>query len=164
MLGQHCCDRLRARSRRARETVVNRLLLGVVVAVVINFAVAAIAQSGPPVTFFGAVNPDGCPFCCEFVCQGTPTPTPEFDAQGRRVFRQGSGSFLLVAEAGTGISGRPAGSEGVFSGGSVQAITDISGRPSVQSVPNRNLGNGTPEVDCRTVPLGGVSGMPTKLN
>lgn len=142
----------------------NRLLLGAVVAMVMNFAVAATAQSGPPVTFFGAVNPDGCPFCCEFVCQGAPTPTPEFDPQGRRVFRQSSESFLLVAEAGLGISGRAAGSEGVYSSGSVQPITDISGRPSVQSVPNRNLGNGTPEVDCRTIPIGGVLGMPTKLN
>jgi hypothetical protein len=164
MLGQHCCDRWRARLRRARETAVNRLVLGAVVGVVLGCAVGANAQIGPPVRFFGAINQDGCPFCCEFVCQATPTPTPEFDAQGRQIFRQNSGSLLLVAEAGLGPSNRHAGSEGVYSSGSVQAITNASGRPSVLAAANGNLGNGSPQVDCRTIPLGGVPGRAGWLN
>jgi hypothetical protein len=120
----------------------------------------ALAQTGPVPRFVGAVNQDGCPFCCEFTCQLTPTPTPEFDTQGRRVFRRGSGNFMLVAEAAPGTSGRQPGTEGVFDGRSVVSITDASGRPSLQMLASRDLGNGTLAVDCRTIPLGGVKGFP----
>jgi hypothetical protein len=120
----------------------------------------ASAQSGPVVRFAGPVNQDGCPFCCEFSCQRTPTPTPEFDVQGRRVFRRPIGQFLMVVEAGLGTSNRNVGSEGVFSGNTVVSITDPSGKPSLMMLADHNLGNGSLQVDCRTLPLGGVRGFP----
>jgi hypothetical protein len=107
------------------------------------------------------VEQDGCPFCCEFSCQLTPTPTPELDPQGRRIFRHASGTFLLVAEAGPGTSGRQPGSEGVFSGSSFQPITDPSGRPSFQALVSADLGDGSIKIDC---PLGGVKGYPNALD
>ena len=76
--------------------------------------------------YFGAINQDGCDFCCEFTCQSTPTPAPEFDGQGRQIFRRSSGSFLIVAEAGLGISNRQVGSEGVYSAGAVQGPVIVS--------------------------------------
>ncbi len=118
------------------------------------------AQSGPTVRFAGAVNQDGCPFCCAFDCQGEPTPAPEFDDQGRRVFRRSTGQFLLVVEAGLGTSGRNPGSEGVYSGTDVVSITHASGLPSLQLLAGNDLGTGTPQVDCRSEPLGGVKGFP----
>lgn len=130
------------------------LLLGVLA------AGAARAQTGPVVKFAGPVSQDGCPYCCEFSCQQTPTPTPEVDAQGRRVFRRSTGEFLLVVEGGVGTSGRNPGTEGVFSSGAVLTIADPSGKPSVMVLADHNLGNGSLPVDCRTEPLGGVRGFP----
>ena len=118
------------------------------------------AQTGPVVKFAGPVNQDGCPFCCEFSCQQTPTPTPEVDAQGRRVYRRSTGQFLLVVEGGLGTSNRNPGTEGVFSGGTVLSITNASGKPSLMVLSDHNLGNGSLQVDCRTEPLGGVRGFP----
>src|SRR5215470_7208756 len=141
----------------------NRSLL-TLIAVLIVLAQQAAAQSGPVVRFFGAVNQDGSPFCCEFTCRNTPTPGPEFDSQGRRVFLRDSGEFMLVAEAGVGTSGRPPGSEGVFDVNGVDGISDPSGRPSLQMLSSRALGNGSTAIDCRTLPLGGVAAMPNALN
>src|SRR5262245_34956783 len=137
----------------------NRLLLGVLIAAVVAGGAAAMAQTGPVPSFFGPVNQDGCPFCCEFRCQLTPTPTPEFDGQGRRVFRRFHGLFLLVAEAGLGTSRRLPGVEGVVSGTEVQPIFNASGRPSLLVSADHDWGNGTPQVDCRTQPLGGVPNL-----
>jgi hypothetical protein len=123
-------------------------------------AAPAGAQSGPAIRAFGTADQDGCPFCCEFICQGTPTPTPEIDAQGRRVFRRTTGQFMLFVEAGPGPSNRQPGSEGVFSGGALNGVVDPSGKPSLMMLSQRNLGNGSPQVDCRTAPLGGVQGQP----
>lgn len=120
----------------------------------------AAAQSGPVVRYFAPVNQDGCPFCCEFLCQRTPTPTPEFDGHGRRVYRRPTGQFMLDVEAGPGTSNRQPGAEGVFVSGGVAGITNPSGRPSLMLLSEHNLGNGTPQVDCRTIPLGGVQGHP----
>jgi hypothetical protein len=88
---------------------------------------------------------------------------PEFDSQGRRVFRRHEGLFLLVAEAGLGTSRQLPGSEGVFNGRFVDPIVHSSGRPSLMALSERDLGNGTLGVDCRTLPLGGVKGFPGKL-
>ena len=120
----------------------------------------ASAQTGPVVRFAGPVNQDGCPFCCEFSCQQTPTPTPEFDGAGRRVFRRSIGQFLMVVEAGLGTSNRNVGSEGVFSGNTIVTITDPSGKPSMMMLADHDLGNGSLQIDCRTLPLGGVRGFP----
>jgi hypothetical protein len=62
------------------------------------------AQSGPVVSYVGAIAQDGCPFCCEFACQLTPTPTPFIDENGREVFVHGIGQFLFVIEARRGTS------------------------------------------------------------
>ena len=150
--------------RRAQERAVGRALLALAAAALIAIAGPAAAQSGPPARYFGVVDQDGCPFCCEFSCRLTPTPTPEVDAHGRRVFRRSSGNFLVVAEAGIGTSRRQPGSEGVFTGSSVQPITGPSGRPSLQALSNRNLGKGVLGVDCRSVPDGGVKGFPDEMD
>lgn len=120
----------------------------------------AVAQSGPVVRFAGPVNQDGCAFCCEFSCRLTPTPTPEIDGQGRRVFRRASGQFLLIVEAGPGTSNRQPGSEGVVSNGALLGISHPSGQPSLQVLSSRDLGDGSASFDCRMLPFGGVPGMP----
>jgi hypothetical protein len=56
------------------------------------------------VSYVGAIAQDGCPFCCEFSCQLTPTPTPHIDEQGRQVFTHSVGQFLFVIEARRGSS------------------------------------------------------------
>jgi hypothetical protein len=122
---------------------------------------SAFAQTGPVVRWAGAVDQDGCGSCCQFACLRTPTPTPEIDSLGRRVFRRTSGQFLLIVEGGLGTSSRQPGSEGVYSGGAVLPITHSSARPSLQVQSARNLGNGSTAIDCRTQPLGGVRGFPT---
>lgn len=129
--------------------------------VLIVAAGPAAAQTGPVPRFVGLVDQDGCAGCCEFGCQLTPTPTPEVDGQGRRVFRHDTGTFLFVAEAGPGSSGRQAGSEGVYSGSTIQPILHSSGRPSLQVISANNLGNGSLKIDC---PLGGVKGFPNGLS
>lgn len=141
-----------------------RSSLAVLLATAFFLVAGAQAQSGPAPRFFGPVNQDGCPFCCEFQCQLTPTPGPEFDGLGRRVYRRSEGTFMLVVEAGLGTSLRAAGSEGVFNGRTVDPITHASGRPSLQVLADRNLGNGTLQVDCRTMPLGGVKSFPGRLH
>ncbi|HXQ21708.1 MAG TPA: hypothetical protein VN812_08540 [Candidatus Acidoferrales bacterium] len=39
-------------------------------------------------------------FCCDPSCATTPTPTPEYDAQGRRIYEEKVGQFLIVVEGG----------------------------------------------------------------
>ncbi|MGE3499856.1 MAG: hypothetical protein AB7N53_18485 [Candidatus Binatia bacterium] len=120
---------------------------------------AADAQSGPVIRFAGAINQDGCEFCCGFSCQQTPTPTPDVE-EGVRVFHVPSGQFLLVIEASPGTSLRQPGSEGVFFSTDVLPITHFSGQPSLQVLAEHPMGNGSPEFDCRTEPIGGVPGFP----
>jgi hypothetical protein len=151
------------RSRLAQEKYVIRSTL-VLVATGFILAASAAAQTGPVPRFFGAINQDGCGFCCEFRCQTTPTPAPEFDPQGRRVFRRREGTFLLVVEAGPGTSLRQPGSEGVFNGRSIDGIIDPSGRPSLQILSENALGNGSINIDCRTLPLGGVKSFRGRMN
>ncbi len=123
-------------------------------------ASAAFAQDGPTVSFFGPLDGDGCAFCCEFRCRLTPTPTPHFDGEGKRVFSRRFGRFLLVLEGRSGVTGLQPGDEGTVSaGGSVVTTADPSGRPSVQVLANRSIGNGSLAIDCQTVPLGGVPGI-----
>lgn len=55
-------------------------------------------------SYAGAIRQDGCPFCCEFLCQLTPTPTPFIDELGREVFVRSTGQFLLVIEGRRGTS------------------------------------------------------------
>ena len=137
--------------------------LVLVAALLVCGAGVATAQTGPIPRFVGPVEQNGCAGCCEYSCLLTPTPTPEFDAQGRQVFRRGSGQFLFVAEASTGSSGRQPSSEGVYSAGAIQPIIHPSGRPGYQAIASQDLGNGSLAVDCHSNPIGGVKGMPNSL-
>jgi hypothetical protein len=56
------------------------------------------------VSYAGAIAQDGCPFCCEFSCMLTPTPTPFINEDGRQVFVHHVGQFLLVIEGRRGTS------------------------------------------------------------
>jgi hypothetical protein len=103
----------------------------------------------------GAINQNGCPFCCEFTCQTTPTPTPAFDAQGRPVFVRGTGIFLFVIEGQKGSSNLDPGTN-IFPFG--------SDRGDVQVLFSRDIGDpGNPNRICDKgpppIPFGGVPGI-----
>ena len=107
--------------------LINYRRVGVVVATAVLAlltATAALPQTGPVIRAFRPVRSDGCPGCCEFICQGTPTPAPELDPQGREIYRYPSGQFLLVVEAGPGTSLRQPANDGV---GTEDAIVFVSG-------------------------------------
>lgn len=101
------------------------------------------SDDGPEVTFFGAVNADGCAACAVPNCQcfGTPTPTPEIDADGRQVFETGFGTgFLLVVEGKPGRSGFPV---GTFR---PAPIPGSALRPDLQILSDHDLGGGSREI------------------
>jgi hypothetical protein len=115
-------------------------------------------ESGPVITYFGIAAADGCAACpgvpnCN--CGASPTPTPEFDGQGRQVFTVSFGSgFLLVIEA------RPGGS-GLTVGTSVP-VPGSPTRPDMQAQSTEDLGNGSATV-CDAQPAseggGGIPGF-----
>jgi hypothetical protein len=85
-----------------------------------------------------------------------PTPTPEFDTQGRRVFRSPLGfSFYLVVEAQTGASTSP---PGQLQPVACTALTI----PSQRIQASRSLGI-SPPIQCPPLPnqTPGVQGFPT---
>jgi hypothetical protein len=93
----------------------------------------------------------------------TPTPTPELDPSGRRVYTVSNGRFLFIVEGGLGQSGSQPGFEGTVIGqinNTVAPINHFSGRPSVQVLPSENLGNGSSRI-CDVGPpfVGGVPGF-----
>ena len=83
------------------------------------------------------------PLC---LCSGTPSPTPAFDEQGRRLFTATGGRVLLVVEARPGTSGRPV--------GTTLLVDPTVQRPHLQIQNNRNMGNGSTAV-CDIGPTGG---------
>jgi len=105
--------------------------------------------AGPVAVAFAAVPANGCLACgdtrCE--CGSTPTPTPEYDGLGRRVFRpSGATGFMLVVEAVPGTSG-------VFPGAREPVTCSLSaGRPDLQIESARRLGTG-PDLVC-PLPVG----------
>jgi hypothetical protein len=106
------------------------------------------------VLFLGVIpNADGCVFCCSQSCSSTPTPTPAFDAQGRRVFNMRTGQFVIVVEGAAGLSKQPPGK-------SLQPGDDARADLQIESA--RNMGNGSLAV-CDTGPAafggGGVPGI-----
>src|SRR5262249_34119295 len=104
--------------------------------------------NGPVVLFLGVLARfDGCVFCCEPECATTPTPTPGFDEQGRRVYEMASGQFVIVVEGAAGASG-------FAPGRSLRPIAP-DGRPDLQIESTRDLGKGSAQV-CDT---GGVPGI-----
>ncbi|MBI3784653.1 MAG: hypothetical protein HY270_14770 [Deltaproteobacteria bacterium] len=110
---------------------------------------------GPQVTFLGVLTRfDGCAFCCEASCVNAPTPIPEYDAEGRRVYYALSGQFVVVVEARPGLSGAAVAT-------SLQAVPPDY-RPDIWIESSRDLGNGSAKV-CDTGPAnsggGGVPGV-----
>ncbi|GIW45406.1 MAG: hypothetical protein KatS3mg077_2688 [Candidatus Binatia bacterium] len=101
--------------------------------------------------FLPVARLDGCVFCCEIECQTWPTPTPEFDLQGRQVFRMSSGQFLIVVEGRPGLSGKALGT-------SLQPGSD--GRPDLWIENDRDLGNGSLTVCDTGPPSEGGGGVP----
>jgi hypothetical protein len=106
------------------------------------------SERGARIRFFAPVDPDGCQFCCEFRCQLTPTPTPEFDPQGRRVYTRNEGRFLLILEGAAGSSNRP---PGVF------LETGPGQRPDLEVLASNDLGTGSPAVCDKS--SGGIPGF-----
>ncbi len=129
------------------------LALGIVV---LTLAAGAEATSGPVVSWAGVVNQGGCPDCCNFSCRQTPTPTPEFDSFGRRVFTRSLGRFLFIAEGAIGESLLPPSVTGTRdSRGRLEGLGDFD-RPGMQVLFSRALGNGDPFIECETNVSGGV--------
>lgn len=86
----------------------------------------------------------------------TPTPTPGFDADGRRIFERASGDVVLVVEGALPISGATPGT-------SVSPVPPDN-RPDLQIQSNRDLGNGSTNVCDKgsvTEGGGGIPGIPT---
>ncbi len=141
-----------AESRRRQR---HMLLFVVLVGVGLGAAMAGTQETGPVVTFAGAFNQDGCPDCCRFACRLTPTPTPEFDQQGRRVFQRPSGRFLLIVEGAPGLSLREPSTAGTRSGRTLQPLGGLA-RPGLQVLFDNALGNGSLTVDCGGAMDGGI--------
>jgi hypothetical protein len=86
-------------------------------------------------------------------CGASPTPTPEFDNQGRQVFTVSFGSgFLLVIEARPGNMG--------FSVGTSVPIPGSAARPDMQVESTRNLGNGSAQICDTQAAAEGGGGVP----
>jgi hypothetical protein len=110
------------------------------------------------VSYAAAVSQDGCPFCCEFLCQQTPTPTPFIDENGREVFVRGSGTFLLVIEARRGASN--------LEPGTTLALPFGDDRGDVQVLVSQDIGDGSPakcDQGPPPTPFGGVPGIDPPL-
>lgn len=97
------------------------------------------------ITFLGTAHNAGCVACAssECLCQSIPSPTPQFDNQGRQVFvrRQGV-NFIVVVEAQPESGGAQV--------GTTVNPTNTSEPPDLLIQVSRNLGNGDAVVDCRS--------------
>lgn len=106
------------------------------------------------VAFAALSRLDGCVFCCDVACLGTPTPTPVVDDLGRRVFFSATGRVLIVVEGAPGLSGY-----------AVATSLDPGppdNRPDLQIQSTRPLGNGDPALpaSCPPGPLTADRGVP----
>ncbi len=149
--------KVRWQATRGEEGAVPaRLIAAAAFLLVAAFAVAAWAQdSGPVVSFAGAFDQDGCPDCCNFSCRLTPTPTPEFDPLGRRVFQRSAGRFLLIVEGALGESFRPPSRAGTRNGDNLEPLGGFA-RPGLQILFGNDLGDGSSEIECGTSAAGGI--------
>lgn len=118
-------------------------------------AAPATSQTGPIVTYAGAIAQDGCPGCCRFECRLTPTPTPHIDHLGRQVFQRASGRFLFIVEGGRGSSFRPPAVSGTRRGETIEPLGTFA-RPGLQVRFDRRIGDGSTFVECGTNQTGGV--------
>jgi hypothetical protein len=112
------------------------------------------------VSFAGAIAQDGCPFCCEFSCQLTPTPTPFIDENGRQVFVHSVGQFLLVVEGQRGPSNLNPGTN-VFPFGSDRGDLQVLVSRSTGNIHDPNGFGSTAICDMGPppTPFGGVPGV-----
>ncbi len=137
-----------------RQGVVARLAVRAALAIV-SLASPVASQTGPIVTYAGAIPQDGCPGCCRFDCRLTPTPTPHVDQLGRQVFQRAAGRFLFVVEGGHGLSLRPPSVSGTRRGESIEPLGAFA-RPGLQVRFDRGIGNRSSFVECGTNQVGGV--------
>jgi hypothetical protein len=112
-------------------------------------------ERGARISYMGAINQNGCPFCCEFTCQLTPTPTPLFDPQGRPIFVRGTGTFLIVFEGAKGSSNLDPGTD-IFPFGEDRGDVQVLFSRDIGDPGNNNLicDKGPPPI-----PFGGVPGI-----
>jgi len=97
------------------------------------------------ITYLGTAHNAGCVACgsTECLCQSIPSPTPQFDSEGRQVFLRPQGvNFIVVVEARVGSSGGQV--------GTTLRPDNPAEPPDLQLQVSRNLGNGNSAVDCRT--------------
>lgn len=102
--------------------------------------------------FFGLANQAYCVSCCTTDCIGLPTPTPVFDADGRRIYEVASGEFVIVVEGAPGASGaQPA-----------KSLDPVppSNRPDLLIQSTRDLGNGSAKVCDKGPASQGGGGIP----
>lgn len=139
----------------ARFSLSARLILAVALLWSAGDCTVGAQEVGPLVTYAGALDQDGCPDCCQFSCRLTPTPTPEFDGLGRRVFQRSSGRFQMIVEGGLGLSLRPPSTGGTRKNDSVQSLGGFS-RPGLQVTFDNDLGDGSFFVECGGPDTGGI--------
>ena len=87
-------------------------------------------------------------YCCDGVC-ATATPTPFFDAQGRRVYQVNGGQLLIVVEGARGLSNAAVG----------QSTLPGLDWPDIQIETTQQLGNGLQSTCANGDPSGGVAGI-----
>ncbi|HSP95911.1 MAG TPA: hypothetical protein VL049_01525 [Candidatus Dormibacteraeota bacterium] len=118
------------------------------------------ALSGPVVSYAAAIAQDGCPFCCEYSCMLTPTPTPYIDENGRQVFVNHIGQFLLVVEARRGTSNSNPGTN-LFPSGSDRGDLQVLVSEPIGD-PSDPVGFGSTrvcDIGPPPTPFGGVPGI-----
>ena len=104
-------------------------------------------------TFLGVLTrADGCVYCCDSVCATpTPTSTPFFDVQGRRIYQVNTGQLLIVVEGAKGLSNAAVG-QSSLPGSAVNW-------PDIQIETTQKLGNGTQSTCANGDPAAGVPGI-----
>lgn len=91
-------------------------------------------------------------FCCDQSCSAVPTPAPEYDNFGHRVFFSLSGQVVLVIEGAVGPSGNAVAL-------SLDSLNSDS-RPDLWVIASRPLGNGSTAVCDTGSPSAGGGGIP----
>ena len=108
---------------------------------------------GPQIVHFGIVTQvDGCVFCWSAGCSHLPTPTPQIDPMGRRVFDTVNGQFIVVLEARPGLSGEAV--------GTTTTVLSPAFLPAVQVQNVLPMGNGSTSVCDTGPPAMGGGGIP----
>jgi hypothetical protein len=88
------------------------------------------------VVFLVTENLQGCVGCCDPSCSKTPTPVPEYDSLGRRVFHTERGQVVIVIEGMAGDNGT--------NPGNALGPAPPDNRPDAQVQTTQRLGSGPP--------------------